>query len=206
MTADDVAWDDSAALVCKWGVPPRHSIAAYLTENSDHRFPQRWLGASRAGAIARDDLGQIVSISGQPPSMPPAVVEGEAKADAEQEEGVAEAAAALCEFTAERAAAEAEAAAALVGLREVRAACAAPAAPHQRCPAVACCWAITCCAALRCACTCSFDSAALLLLLLPLPLPPLPPLPLRCCCTTAVCCRRRPISSVAVVRVLTQRC
>ena len=54
--------------VTDWGVPPRHSIAAYLLDSRDHEFPPRWLGASlpALASVRRQPL--------QPPPLPTAAV------------------------------------------------------------------------------------------------------------------------------------
>ena len=51
-----------------WGVPPRHSIAAYLHDSRDHEFPPRWLGASlpALASVRRKPL--------QPPPLPTAAM------------------------------------------------------------------------------------------------------------------------------------
>lgn len=50
--------------VTDWGVPPRHSIAAYLNDSTDHEFPPRWLGASLAA------LAGLRKKPLQPPPLP----------------------------------------------------------------------------------------------------------------------------------------
>ena len=52
--------------VTDWGVPPRHSIAAYLYDNTDHEFPPRWLGASLPA------LADVRKKPLQPPPLPTA--------------------------------------------------------------------------------------------------------------------------------------
>lgn len=54
------------ARVTEWGVPPRHSIAAYLRDNRDHEFPPRWLGASLPA------LANVRKSPLQPPPLPTA--------------------------------------------------------------------------------------------------------------------------------------
>ena len=53
-------------MVTDWGVPPRHSIAAYLHDNRDHEFPPRWLGASLPA------LSSVRKKALQPPPLPTA--------------------------------------------------------------------------------------------------------------------------------------
>ena len=55
---------NSLSAVTEWGVPPRHSIAAYLKDNRDHGFPHRWLGADAAAFAA------LPSAPLDPPPLP----------------------------------------------------------------------------------------------------------------------------------------
>eukprot|EP01043_Picozoa_sp_COSAG02_P013143 COSAG02_NODE_521_length_20750_cov_10.721079_14_plen_505_part_00 len=54
--------------VTDWGVPPRHSIAAYLHDSTDHEFPPRWLGASLPA------LAGVRKKPLQPPPLPTAEI------------------------------------------------------------------------------------------------------------------------------------
>lgn len=50
--------------VTSWGVPPRHSIAAYMHDSRDHQFPPRWLGAKLPA------LAAVRKTALQPPPLP----------------------------------------------------------------------------------------------------------------------------------------
>ena len=52
--------------VTAWGVPPRHSIAAYMHDSRDHQFPPRWLAAKLPA------LAAVRMTSLQPPPLPTA--------------------------------------------------------------------------------------------------------------------------------------